>query len=177
MDLPDKDFSPSYEEAMERFESDKSAVESYDIGPDGRLPSRPAWMGEAPGPDQNPVVGEIDVPGVCSLLSTPEGRELQVHFRIPTPGLILSDIPLGIGDNDFVYRVNDALGTITVDNTVGPYAYRPLEPSFIQDRSSNPYLAHSRGPESYPGHHETYVIDTRNRTVLNWQMTPLEEDR
>lgn len=146
-----KPAAPSYQEAVKVFDKDVSKLQSLDkdsfsprVGINQDIDTRP---------------GEVQVPGVGSLQSTPEGYSVRLiqkghnamghlWMNCKTPG-------------SRAYQVNNETGTITVTNTVGATT------------SHGP-----GGSQILPGYSERYTLDTQSGKLKDYRKssTPTWKD-
>lgn len=161
---PEESKSPSYETVVEQFDKDftllKNRDRHADTPPEPQLPYLPVALSihnpRLLAQDTDVRPGEVEIPNVGSLHSTPEGFSL----RALEPSQML---PLGmgmamVGERSRSYEVNTNAGTISVTNTAA---------------ASYSGSAYNMGPKSTPGFTESYVIDTSSGTVRDYKKVNL----
>ena len=150
------DPTPSFEQAVETFESDANRIKGYDL--DYSSPqSFNLGVGALSPRDKDLRPGEIDVPGVGSLHSTPEGFSLRLIADKGQRWQMLA----GFGKRAFrsrEYKVDEKSNSIAVTNIVG--------------ESYSHSIGGLRVPavsKTEPGYRETYTINLGDNTVSQYK--------
>ena len=143
--------TPDYSQAVKTFEQDLAVIKGLDRdasnvqwGPVGIDP----YSGRTMYADCDPRPGEVEVPGVGSLHSTPEGFSLRLLQGESFGVYGFSSLITGAGCRE--YQIDTKKGTICVIHEVGASS------------------AQSFGLYQNSGHVETYTIDTVNGTIADY---------
>ena len=143
--------TPAYSQAVKSFEEDLAVLKGMDRdastaqwGPVGINP----FSGKTMYADSDPRPGEVEVLGVGSLHSTPEGFSLKLLQGESYGVFGFGSLITGQGSRQ--YQVDSQKGTICVINDVGASS------------------ASGWGISQNPGHVETYTIDTVNGTIADY---------
>ena len=147
---------PTYKDAVASFDRDVADLQARDLSSSSTPSRRPhnhlrSALDEPVDTDMRP--GEVDVPGVGSLHSTPEGFSLKLIKDATTT------FDRARGVREFKPRVKNFY---TVDHSKGTIAVG-------NDQGANPGLGISE--KKGPGFRESYTIDTEQGMILDYQKT------
>ena len=142
--------APPYHAAIATFEEDCIQLQSQD-----RDEETPHSFADEPGElqlDTDLRAGEVEIPGLGSLHSTPDGFEVKMKEETVVP--LQGGARLTTSSESRAYVVNENLGVIQVVNEVG-----------------ESWSGNSWNSIRNPGYTESYDIDTGSESIKGYQKT------